>query len=64
MEISSSSSSPELEVLEGLEKDDDEDEEEIFDSSGKGKQKIHQLGEFLVKVVKQISKNLNNSFLF
>lgn len=40
MEISSSSSSPELEGLEGLEKDDEEDEEEIFDSSGKGKQKI------------------------
>lgn len=36
MEISSSSS-PELE---GLEKEDEEDEEEIFDSSGKGKQKI------------------------
>lgn len=37
MEISSSSCSPELK---GLEKDDDEDEEEIFDSSGKGKQKF------------------------
>lgn len=53
MEISSSSSSPELE---GLEKDDDDDEEEIFDSSGKGKQKNHQLGEFLAKGVKKISK--------
>lgn len=46
MEISSSSS--ELEVLEGLEKEDEDDEEEIFDSSGKGK-KNHQLGEFWQK---------------
>lgn len=40
MEISSSSSSPELEGLEGLEKDEDEDEEGIFDSSSEGKQKF------------------------
>lgn len=64
MEISSSSSPPEFESLEGLEKDDDEDEEEIFDSSGEEqKRNHHQLGEFLVKVVKKISKNLNNFFL-
>lgn len=56
MEISSSSSSPELEGLEGLEKDDEEDEEEIFDSSGEGKENHHQLGELLAKVVETISK--------
>lgn len=53
MEISSSSSSSELE---GLEKEDDEDEEEIFDSSSEGKENHHQLGEFLVKVVKKYPK--------
>lgn len=65
MEISSSSSSfPELESLEGLEKDEDEDEEEILDSSGEEKTKIHQPGEFLVKVVKNIEKLEQFSFSF
>lgn len=59
MEISSSSSE-----LEGLEKEDDEDEEEIFDSSGKGKQKIHQLGEFLAKVVKKKYPKLEQFFFW
>lgn len=52
MEISSSSSSPELE---GLEKDDEEDEEEIFDSSGEEKKKS-SAGRIFGKSGKKISK--------
>lgn len=63
MEISSSSSSPELEGLEGLEKEDEEDEEEIFDSSGKGKQKKSSAGRVFGKSSKKNIQKLNN-FLF
>lgn len=58
MEISSSSSSSELE---GLQKEDEEDEEEIFDSSGKGEKKS-SAGRVFGKSSKKNIQNLNNLF--